>query len=197
METPQASIGLLGGLAIGAFLFLETSLLALPHAIACWSAWNYTILTPLLLLITLLPLLYGVHSSSHHWQSRSRAWGVFFLLVACVGLAVGHLAKDIPAGMALLLLQWIVLVSFSSALYEPRHGRERIGLHLALGFLLFLLFNFAYAFAFTYAYTLDFFRGAGLLILFIAALLAMLPAALRGLRAPQLFIAQQLPCWWL
>ncbi|MGC8787027.1 MAG: hypothetical protein ACP5Q1_06340, partial [Anaerolineae bacterium] len=64
-ETPLAGLGLLGGLAIGAFLFLETSLLALPHAIARWSAWSYAALTPLLLLITLLPLLYGVHGSLH------------------------------------------------------------------------------------------------------------------------------------
>lgn len=195
VETPQASIGLLGGLAIGAFLFLQTSLLALPHALARWSAWRYAVLTPLLLLITLLPLLYGVHGSLHQWRGRSRAWGVFFLFVACAGLAVGHLAKGVPAAMALLLLQWVVLVSFPSVLYESRYGRERIGLHLALGLLLFLLFNFAYAFAFTYAYTLDFFRGAGLPILFIAALLAMLPAALRGLRAPRPFIAQ--PKGWV
>lgn len=190
METPQAGIGLLGGLAIGAFLFLETSLLALPNAVTRWSAWSYAFLTPLLLLITLLPLLYSVHGSLHHWRGRSRAWGVFFLFVACVGLVVGYLAKGVPAVIAMLLLQWVVLVSFSSVLHEPRYGKERIGLHLALGFLLFLLFNFAYAFAFTYAYTLDFFRGAGLPILSIAALVTLLPAVLRGLRAPQPFIVQ-------
>ncbi|MBC7262067.1 MAG: hypothetical protein H5T63_08640, partial [Chloroflexi bacterium] len=138
-ETPLAGLGLLGGLAIGAFLFLETSLLALPHAIARWSAWSYAALTPLLLLITLLPLLYGVHGSLHPWRGRSRTWGVFFLFFACVGLAVGHLAKGLPAAIALLLMQWVVLVSFPSVLREPKRGEEWMSLHLALGFLFFLL----------------------------------------------------------
>lgn len=188
-ETWLAEPGLLGGLASGAFLFLETSLLALPHAMARWSAWSYTVLTPTLLLVTLLPLLYAIHGSLHPWRGRSRAWGVFFLLLACVGLAVGHLAKGLSSAISLLLMQWIVLVSLPSVLRDPKHGKEWIGLHLALGFLFFLLLNFAYAFAFTYAYTLDFFRGAGVPILFIAVVIAMVPAVVRGLRPPQPFVA--------
>jgi len=58
--TPDRALGLLGGLVVGAVLFLETSLLAFPNAIARWSGVSYSLITPTLLLATLLPLLPGV-----------------------------------------------------------------------------------------------------------------------------------------
>jgi endonuclease/exonuclease/phosphatase family metal-dependent hydrolase len=61
-------------------------------------------------------------------------------------------------------------------------NRDRIGLGLAVGNLLFLLLNFAYAFAFTYAYTLAFFRGTGLPIILVGALAVTLPSAVRRLQ---------------
>nr|MBC7244467.1 endonuclease/exonuclease/phosphatase family protein [Chloroflexota bacterium] len=186
-EAPQAGIGFLGGLAIGAFLFLETSLLSLPHALARWSASSYAMLMPLLLLITLLPLLYGVQSTSHSWRGQARAWGVVFLLLACGSVAVGYLAEGLLAAGSLLLMQWVALLALPSMLHERKGGKERVGIYLALGFLFFLLINFAYAFAFTYAYTLDFFRDAGLPIFLVATLVYMLPATLRGLRFPEPF----------
>ncbi|MGQ9494335.1 MAG: endonuclease/exonuclease/phosphatase family protein [Anaerolineae bacterium] len=184
---PQTGIGFLGGLAIGAFLFLETSLLSLPHALARWSCGSYAVLTPLLLLITLLPLLYGVQGSSRPWRGPNRAWGMVFLLLACGSMAVGYWTKGLLAAVSLLLLQWLALLALPSVLRERKDSKEQIGLYLALGFLFFLLINFAYAFAFTYAYTLGFFRGAGLPIFLVAILVYILPAVLRGLRFPEPF----------
>ena len=180
-ETPERRLGFLGGLAFGAFLFLETSLLAFPNAVARWSMVSYSILTPSLLLITLLPLLPGVRVLLHGLMTK-RVWGLLLSLLTCLCLAAGYLLQGFVAGIALLLAQLLVLLALSCALLSDHQGkRERIALNLALGLVFFLLINFAFAFAFTYAYTLDFFRGAGLPIVLVAGLLATLPAARRRL----------------
>jgi endonuclease/exonuclease/phosphatase family metal-dependent hydrolase len=179
-QTPERRLGFLGGLAIGAFLFLETSLLAFPNAMARWSMVSYSVLTPALMLITLLPLLPGVQALWHRLFTK-QVWGLLLSLFTCLCLAAGYLFQGFLAGIALLLAQLLVLLALPGALLSARQGkRERIGLNLALGLVFFLLINFAFAFAFTYAYTLDFFRGAGLPIVLVAGLLATLPAARRG-----------------
>jgi len=176
---PQRRLGFLGGLAIGAFIFLETSLLAFPNAIARWSGVRYSVLTPSLLLITLLPLLPGVQALRRRLFTKQVS-GLLLSLLTCLCLAAGYLFQGVLAGIALLLAQLLVLLALPGALLSVRRGkRERIGLNLALGLVFFLLINFAFAFAFTYAYTLEFFRGAGLPIVLVAGLLATLPAARR------------------
>ncbi len=177
--------GLEGGLAIGAFLFLELSLLSFPNAVARWSGGGYAALAPALLLVTLLPLLPGIQGWPRRWQEmRGTApwlWGLVLILLTCGSLAVGYLFKGILANAALLLSQLLVLLALPGALSGDR---DRIGLGLAIGNLFFLLLNFAYAFAFTYAYTLAFFRGTGLPIVLVGALVATLPAAARRLPPP-------------
>jgi len=182
--TSERRLGFLGGLAIGAFLFLETSLLAFPNAMARWSIVSYSVLTPSLLLITLLPLLPGVRALLRrlftNQGSVSWLWGLLLSLFTCLCLAAGYLLQGFLAAIALLLVQLSVLLALPCALLSIRQGkRERIGLNLALGLVFFLLINFAFAFTFTYAYTLEFFRGAGLPIVLVAGLLASLPAARR------------------
>ncbi len=177
-------LGLLGGLAVGAFLFLETSLLAFPNALARWSGVSYSVLTPSLVLVTLLPLLPIVRAWSRRLLAK-RVWGLLLILVTCLCLAAGYLLQGVLAGAALLLAQFLALLALLPPLapqvppLAPQGKRERIGLHLALGLVFFLLINFAFAFAFTYAYTLDIFRGTGLPIVLVAGLLATLLAIRR------------------
>jgi endonuclease/exonuclease/phosphatase family metal-dependent hydrolase len=184
-EVSTQRLGLLGGLAIGAFLFLESSLLSFPNAVARWSGGRYAALAPALLLVTLLPLLPGTQRWRRRWrETQSTApwlWGIIFVLLTCASLAVGYLFNGIVASVALLLSQLLVLLALPGALIEDR---DRIGLGLAVGNLFFLLLNFAYAFAFAYAYTLPFFRGTGLPIVLVSALAATLPAAARRLPPP-------------
>jgi endonuclease/exonuclease/phosphatase family metal-dependent hydrolase len=179
--------GLLGGLAIGAFLFLELSLLSFPNAVARWSGGSYAVLAPALLLVTLFPLLPGSRRWQRRWQELQSTtpwlWGPVFVLLTCVSLVVGYSVFDIRyaelvGSVALLFSQLLVLLALRGALTG---NKDRIGLGLALGNLLFLLLNFAYAFAFTYAYTLAFFRGTGLPIVLVGALAATLPATVRRL----------------
>jgi endonuclease/exonuclease/phosphatase family metal-dependent hydrolase len=182
--TSERRLGLLGGLAVGAVLFLETSLLAFPNALARWSGVSYSVLTPSLLLITLLPLLPGVRGALSRPLTK-RVWGWLLILLTCLCLAAGYLMQGLPAGIALLLAQLLVLLALPGALISIRQGkRERIGLSLALGLVFFLLINFAFAFAFTYAYTLELFRGAGLPVVLVAGLLATLPTARLSLEEP-------------
>jgi endonuclease/exonuclease/phosphatase family metal-dependent hydrolase len=190
-EASTQRLGLLGGLAIGAFLFLELSLLSFPNAVARWSGGNYAALAPALLLVTLLPLLPGIQRRQRHWQKMQSTtpwlWGTVLVLLTCASLGVGYSVfgirySEIVGSAALLLSQFLVLLALPGTLSGDR---DRIGLGLAVGNLLFLLLNFAYAFAFTYAYTLALFRGTGLPIVLVGALAATLPAAVRRLPPPK------------
>ena len=189
-EVPVQRPGLLGGLAIGAFLFLELSLLSFPNAVARWSGGSYAALAPALLVVTLLPLLPGTQRWRRRWQEMQSTtpwlWGMVLVLLTCASFAVGYLFNGIVASVTLLLSQFLVLLALPGALTDDR---DRIGLGLAVGNLFFLLLNFAYAFAFTYAYTLTFFRGTGLPIVLVGALAAALPSAIRRLPPP----TQELP----
>lgn len=184
-EAATASrLGVLGGLALGAVLFLETSLLSLPNALARWSGWSYEWLTPLLLLITLLPLF--LYLSRAQWPlGHLRVWGIFLVVATCLGLAEGFMTEGLASALALLMAQWAVLTALSSILRPAPLNGQRVGPRLALGWFFFLLINFANAFAFTYPYTLELFRGVGLPVFLTAGLLATLPVALRGLHLPQ------------
>jgi endonuclease/exonuclease/phosphatase family metal-dependent hydrolase len=170
-------LSLLGGLAWGSWLFLETSLLAFPNVIARWSGAPYSIVAPLLLGVTLLPLLEG-----RHRPDRWRWWnGAITLLVLVGGLALGGLlAGSMSSLLALLLAQWFALRLLPAILAPSADPQpSRIKLALALGNILFLILSFAYAFAFTYPYTLPLFRGMGLPIILGAGVLAALPALRR------------------
>ncbi|UCC75333.1 MAG: hypothetical protein JSW37_07335, partial [Anaerolineales bacterium] len=120
VDTPELGIGLLGGLAVGGMLFLQTSLLSLPNAIARWSTWSYSTLVPSLLVVTLLPLLWGVLRPAAGEVTGRRLWGIILLLLVCGGLAAGYLLTGFPAAVALLVAQLAVLLSLPSVLRETR-----------------------------------------------------------------------------
>jgi endonuclease/exonuclease/phosphatase family metal-dependent hydrolase len=178
VEEPDsgARLGLFGGLGWGAWLFLETSLLAFPNAIARWSglasdAWIATFLP----LVTLAPLLLpssGLLRSVHRDQAR----GAIGLVILLLGLVGGYLLVGWVAAAALMLAQLAAMVLVGAIFAgEPGTRHDRSGLWLAVGGLLFLVLSFAYAFTFTYAYTLDLFRGMGLPLFVVAGLITALP----------------------
>jgi endonuclease/exonuclease/phosphatase family metal-dependent hydrolase len=177
-------LSLLGGLAWGGWLFLETSVLAFPNVIARWSGAPYWWVAPILLGITLLPLFEG--------SQRADPWrwwtGAITLLVLVGGLALGgSLAGWGSSLLSLLLAQWFALRLLPTILAPSGDPPSSwIKLALALGNILFLILSFAYAFAFTYPYTLPLFRGMGLPIILAAGVLAALPALRRpGAREPE------------
>ena len=181
----RVRLGWVGGLALGAFLFLQSSLLNFPNALARWSRSSYSILVPTLLLVTLLLLLPVVRDGIERVRPRlsigGKVWGGSLLVLSLAGLAVGYLLTGWPAAGGLLLAQLAVLLSLRYVVEDcPLGQQEHIRIWLTVGLLFFLVINFAYAFTFTYAYTLACFRNTGLPIVLIAALLATLPALLRA-----------------
>ena len=178
----EEGIGITGGLAIGALLFLETSLLGFPNGLARWSGVDYAVVAPLLMAVTLLPLLPGVHQTKARLPGgRLGSLGLFFLSLA--GLVAGKQAGGPVAAVGLLLAQLLVLTALLGTI-APRRS-DHTGLALALGMMLFLLLNFALAFTFTYPYTIPAFRERGLHVFLVAAALACLPALLHTLAEPE------------
>lgn len=183
-EVTGVRVGLPGALAWAGFLFVETSLLSLPNALARWSEGSYAILTPLLLGLTLLAIMPGLREAVVRAFGgdaiHARLWGLALFLVALVGLAVGRRMPGAPAVIGLLAAQAALLLALPHLLLPRTDGvPERIGLWLAAGGLVFLVLSFAYAFAFTYPDTIEAFKGMGLPVMLVAALLAALPALLR------------------
>jgi len=161
----------LDGLALGGFLFLETSLLTLPNGVARWSDTHYPAVAPLLLTVTLLPLIPEVNSWIRRiCQEAKVRFGLAAVLV--LGLLVGYFATGVVAGLVLLGVQGAVLVLFVSMFGGSTVDLRPAGVSLALGLFLFLLLNFLNAFAFTYPYVLPLMRGLGWAV-YLAAGLAM------------------------
>jgi endonuclease/exonuclease/phosphatase family metal-dependent hydrolase len=181
-------VGLLGALAWAGLLFAETSLLSLPNALARWSEGSYAVLTPLLLGVTLLAAMPGLRGAAVRAFGgdaiHARLWGLALLLVALVGLVAGRQLPGAPAVVGLLAAQAALILALPHLL-TPRtdDAPEKIGLWLAVGGLVFFVLHVAYAFTFTYPYTIEAFKGMGLPVTLLAALLAMLPALVRPFSA--------------
>jgi len=169
----KGGIGLAGGLAVGAMLFLETSLLGFPNALARWNGVRYAFVAPLLIGVTLVAVLPSVQQAVLRPLQRV-AGRLGLVLMALAGFAAGRLIGG-AVGLVGMLAAQFLLVLLPFGLAVPRR-RERTGLALALGFLLFLLLNFAFAFTFTYPYTIPAFREMGLPIALVAVAIASFPA---------------------
>jgi endonuclease/exonuclease/phosphatase family metal-dependent hydrolase len=180
-------LGLLLGLVWAGWLFLQSSLLNFPNAMARWGDERYLSFVAVWPVVVLFPF-FGDAYERALWGWRD---GLVFSAILLAGLAAGYLLSDMGTALGLLMAQWASLVSFTSCFLSshdirstprPRGGapedgaRSRLGPALALGGILFLVLSFAHAFTFTYPYTLEFFRDMGLPIFLAAGLLAGLPA---------------------
>jgi endonuclease/exonuclease/phosphatase family metal-dependent hydrolase len=164
----EGGLSLAGGLALGGFVFVETSLLALPNGIARWTASSYAVVAPLLLAVSMLPLVPKL------WRPRwLRSLGVRIGLgvIAAVGLLLGYFYAGLGAAIILIVVQALMLAGLAHLLLNPLARLRRAGSALAVGMLLFLVLNFLNAFAFTYPYTLPEMRGMGWVVYLVALLL--------------------------
>jgi endonuclease/exonuclease/phosphatase family metal-dependent hydrolase len=193
-ESPaEEGIDIAGGLAIGMLLFLETSLLGFPNALARWSEVGYAVAAPLLMLVTLLPVFPSIRQGASRLL-RGPLGGLSLLFLALAGLAAGRVVGG-AMGLAGMLVAQFLLLLVPFGLAGPRR-RERTGLALALGSLLSLVVNFAFAFTFTYAETIPAFRGLGLPVVLVAAAIACLPTLRPGLLKPETLRAEpQAEAW--
>ncbi len=177
--TPSTQPHIATGLALGAALFLETALLALPNALAHWSGVGYYLTAPLLLLFTLLPLIQARRPAEMYLSIL--LWpmdGPISVILVFLCLLLAALLGGVLAFILLLGAQLLLLINLTQGIVKkrvpPEKGRRLPGWETSLGLLLFLLFHLAFAFTFTYPYTLPFLRGLGTPILLAAAPLATL-----------------------
>ncbi len=194
--TLTPDVGLLplwSGLAIGAGLFVELSLLSLPNAIAGRGDLDYTTIAPLVILATLLPIIPAVRGQLRTFigtfdgSTRGWLWLLITVLMIIVGLRVGGL------GYTLIFAQFFISASWWW-LTRPKTRRERSfgGLWLIGGILLFGALVAADNFTYEYAFVRDLggdlrflndvippmlraFRGMGLGVLLLAVFLTLLP----------------------
>ncbi len=168
------------GLALGAALLVESSLLALPNGLSRWTGMTYGWAAPLLLLVTLLPLgptlrAVDVYLAILLWP----VGGVISIVALALCLALASWLTGPLAALGFLLAQPLLLFGVFNGVCKKRvpaddHSQPP-GLAFSLGLLLFLVLSFAFAFTFTYPYTLTFFRGMGTPVLLLGALIAAAP----------------------
>lgn len=166
----QANLmGVRASLGLGGLLFLETSLLSLPNAQARWSGTPYPILAPIVLALTLLPLIPLIRQ-----QLGNRLASRPLLRTGVpVGLGVALLAGYFGSGWlsaVSLMLAAILALGCLVILLDGRSPRQRsVGQMLALALGLVLALNFLNAFAFTYPYSIPQMRAMGWLVYAAAA----------------------------
>jgi endonuclease/exonuclease/phosphatase family metal-dependent hydrolase len=160
------------GLALGGLLFLETSLLSLPNAVARWTGFEYAVTAPLLALATLVVVVPRVRHGINDfiYTGLARRWVLLAVLVLAV-MAGYFLSGPLPS-LGLIIGQSCALVGAACLLDGRGPGARNPGPGLALGLGLFVILNFLNAFAFTYAYVLPPMRGMGWAI-YLAAIGAL------------------------
>lgn len=183
-DEPPAGLTLPGGLALGAWLFVETSLLALPNGIARWTGTPYGVIAPILAGLTLLALLPPVQGALRQ-IGASRQGRLALALLLAIGLMLGYFLKGLLPGIALLVAQGASLALLLLILDHAPSRQRGAGGALALGLLMFVVLNFFNAFAFTYPYLLPFMRGMGWTVYLAAAALIGLGALLAAPRASE------------
>ena len=181
-EEPPAQpdqAGWTAGLALGAALFLFSSLLALPNAAARWTGSSYAFMASTLLAVALLSL----SPRAAHLRSllgletrRARLIAATLLLV---GLAVAYYLKGFPAALGLMAAALALYATLPASLSGGRSG-ARLG--VILGLLVLVLLSALHGLAFTYAYTLELFKGIGVVAFLLGAAILLAPALCR---APQ------------
>ncbi|HEY43361.1 MAG TPA: hypothetical protein G4O11_05195 [Anaerolineae bacterium] len=162
-------IGWLDGFVLGAFLFLETSLLAMPNGVARWTDIPYSAVAPLLLTVTLLAVIPEVQSQIKEIGER-RGMRITLAAILILGLILGYFTEGIISGLVLIIAQATALVSLLCVLSGETTRGHLTGLKFSLGLIFLLILNFFNAFAFTYPYVLPVMRGLGWVVYLIAAL---------------------------
>ena len=170
---PSGQLSITGGLAFGAALFVLTSLLTLPNAIARWSDFEYAAIAPALIAVTCTPLLPPIRDAAQQLQSRRSKLGLLALLL--IGLVIGYQRWGIWSALGLLAACIVTLVCLMRAVAPSDEKPDRTGLGLTLGLLLLLVLNLALAFSFTYPYTLPLMRGMGLPVYLLAGCITAWP----------------------
>lgn len=206
-DDPRLTPGLMpffAGPALGALLFLQIALLAMPNVVAARAGTDYTLFVPLLVVATLLPLIPLVRGWARAFialfDASVRGWS--WLLLAVLLIVFGLRFQGIVAGVALMLAQLVISLLWWW-LVRPQAERERnlSALWIIFGVLTFAVLFVFDLFTFEYAYVRDLapplaflnpivppfqrgFRGLGLAVILLAVFVAALPMVQARRRIP-------------
>lgn len=204
---PHPRYGLIpfwGGLGIGGLLFIQLALLSLPNAIAAKAGYDYALLVPLLLVVTLLPVIPGVRGLMRNFidnfDGGVRGW--LWMLLSMLLVVLGTRLSGVLAAAALLAAQFAITLMWWWVV-KPLGERDRSfsGLWLVLASAIFALLVVADLFTYEAPYVRDFggdgaflnhiippllrgFQGMGLAVLILSVFLAALPMTQTRRRIP-------------
>ncbi len=182
-----------GGLALGAAFYLEFTSLGLPNIIARLAETSYTGMVPWLLTATALPLVPEVRDIARRFAGMfDGAWrGWLWMLLLGLLLVVGRTYHGIMAGIALICAQFMVGLTLWWLIPTGTPRRNFTGFTILFSLVSFLALALGDNFTYDYAYVRDFaapyqnvddflraFRGMGLALTLIAALLVSTPIIL-------------------
>lgn len=195
-----------GGIGLGALLFLELALLALPNTIAARAGSDYTTLVPLTLAATLLPIVPWVRVTARRFigtfDGDVRGW-LWMLLVALL-VVFGARFQGVAAAVVLVAAQFAISMTWWWLVRpqaEQENRRNFSGLWLVVAALILGLLVTGDSFTYEYAFVRDLapqfnslnpvvppllrgFRGMGLGVLLLAVFLAALPMTQTRRRIP-------------
>ena len=175
-----ASLTLWNGLSIGAFLFLELALLAIPNVQAQWANVNYRPVAIWLIFasaLTLSPWLrVQLARPLEMFDERARGWVWILLLMLLVvlgknlGGAVSSVALVAAQVVALMMLWWVPNP-------EPAASKDRdqVGPAVAFGLAFFVILSYAYLLIFEEARLILPLRGQSLTLHLIAVVIFGVP----------------------
>jgi len=186
MVASQAMLTPWGGVALGAWLYLQLALFALPNALAGRANADYALLVPVVLIATMLPILPWLRGQARRLIApldsftRGWVWIVFVAMLIIIGLRLPRLDLGplvLPLGASALVLAQIALVLLLWWFIRPKTHAERslTPLWLIVCLLVFGLFVIADIFTYEYAFVRNFAPP-------LDALNSFLPPLLRGLR---------------
>jgi len=195
-------LGIKSGLAMGGFLFLQTSLLSLPNGVARWSSVQYEWIAPILLFLTLLFLHPTISLGLDHLLG-SRTWiRAVSAIILMLGLMLGYFCSGFLAVISLLLAHIASISLLFAFLRTGESTTPPTGSSVTVALVLFLLLNFLNAFAFTYPYTLPALREMGWVVYLAAGIFLglaifqkMTLGAEPGFRIPTMAIIALLVLW--
>lgn len=165
-----SQLGVFSGLGFGGLIFIETSLLSLPHALAHWSAVSYPFLAAWTFILTMALLIPRVRHQVNRLVSASQAGRAMVAVALSLVMMLAYATRGPVSAGALMLAQALSLIALACLVDARSHRPKATGAMLALGLALVLVLNFLNAFAFTYPYSLPFMRGLGWLPYLVATI---------------------------
>jgi endonuclease/exonuclease/phosphatase family metal-dependent hydrolase len=199
MAAPQKPargvLGLWSALALGGILFLEFTVLGLPHAAARWTGVDYSLMLPLMLLATALPLVPEVRAQAANFVSifdglyRGWLWALMLGLFIVIsrrfdGLAAGAVLA-VAQFFTILTLWWLVKQPEKAPRLNPTPLLILLSVVIFLGLSVGDYFTYDYAFVRPFAVPFGFLdtilggmRDMGLPLALAAVILSCMPMIL-------------------